>query len=197
MWYAPAKLPIAKNGRARALIAFPLPEFTSVPEPQPSTSCMQSPKTKAPPTMANPTGAWAPTISAGWLASSGMARAATTPMEMSCATSPAGSRRRMKARHGPAKPKRSPSSVMPKPSPISSSSPYRAPASAATESTAARTPASGRARPPMEWPIVAVAVVMPQPLRTCPTPNSRGSATSPGTFAIGRPAFDQPTIDSG
>ena len=122
-WLAPRKLPIAKKGSATRLTALPLPALTKVPEPQPNTICIAIPKTNAPPTIAKPIGACAPTSSAPLEARSGKASNATKPMARSCANRPAASRRRIIARQGPAKPKRSPSSVIPKPRPINSKSP--------------------------------------------------------------------------
>ena len=139
-WYAPAKLPIAKNGKATAPTALPVPALTSVPEPQPRTTCMHAPNTNAPPIIATPIGACAPFSSDPCVARSGNAATATMPIQTSCAIRPDGSRIRIMRRHGPVKPKRNPSSASPNPSPISSSSPYRGPASSATVSTAAPTP---------------------------------------------------------
>src|SRR6056297_2716803 len=136
---APPKLPMAKNGSATAPTALPLPAFTSVPEPQPSTTCIAAPNTKAPPIIARPMGACAPFNSAPFDASNGKAASATIPMQINCAISPEASRSRIIRRHGPVKPKRNPSSAKPKPRPISSTTPKRGPARSATASTSAPT----------------------------------------------------------
>ena len=144
---APRKLPMAKKGNATNATGLPLPALTKVPEPQPRTTCIAMPKTKAPPTMANPMGAWAPINSPEWLANSGKATAATRAMAKSCAKRPDGSRRRIIARHGPAKPNRNPSSVAPRPRPISKSRPNRAPAAVARIKTKEIAPISKARRP--------------------------------------------------
>src|SRR6056297_4892 len=130
---------MAKNGSATAPTALPLPAFTSVPEPQPSTTCIAAPNTNAPPIIARPIGACAPFNSAPFAASSGKAASATIPMQISCAISPEASRSRIIRRHGPVKPKRNPSSARPKPKPISSTTPKRGPATSATLNTSAPT----------------------------------------------------------
>src|SRR6056297_392693 len=137
---------MAKNGSATAPMALPLPALTSVPEPQPRTTCIAAPKTKAPPTIANPPGAWAPFSSAPFAASSGSAAQATMPMARSCARSPEASRSRIIRRHGPVKPKRKPSSARPKPSPMARIAPARGPALSATVRTRPATSISTPAR---------------------------------------------------
>ena len=112
-WYAPAKLPIAKNGRTINATVLPLPAFINVPEPQPSTNCMLKPKKNAPPTIAMPMGACAPTNSELFIVINGKAMMETQPIEINCATKPAGSRRIIVALHGPAKPNLKASNVIP------------------------------------------------------------------------------------
>ena len=131
----PRKLPAMKPGRATRAMALPLPAFTSVPEPQPITSCMAMPNTKAAAIMAMPTGAWAPLSSVGKEASSGKATHAVRPMARNWETRPRPSRSVTMVRHGPVKPKRRPSSVSPKPRPTSISKAARGPAMAKVPNT--------------------------------------------------------------
>ena len=136
---------MAKNGSATNDTGFPDPALTNVPDPQPKTTCIATPNTKAPAIIAKPIGACAPFSSPPWFAINGKAKTVTIPIANNCAHNPDGSRRRIIARHGPANPNRNPSRARPKPSPTASISPYRAPASAATVKT---TNTAATIRPP-------------------------------------------------
>lgn len=143
---APTKLPRAKVGSTAKDSGAPAPALYSVPEPQPSASCIAAPNRKAPSTRLIVSGATAPTSSPPLPAISGRLTAAASTISSICAHRPCGSRRSMKSRQPVVKPKRTPCSTAPKPMPSSASRPWRTPAASITASTPARPPTTRNKR---------------------------------------------------
>ena len=99
-------------GSTARLTGWPSPALYSVPDPQPSATCIAAPKTNAPTSRLSNNGPSAPS-SSGCAASSGTLSTIATEIARNCAHIPVGSRRVIQTRQPVVKPNAAALSSMP------------------------------------------------------------------------------------